>query len=254
MDDQTIARVEKKYLITRSEMNELLKRVQKNLQKDEYFSETVLSLYFDDDNFSLAIRSIDRPNFRAKVRLRAYDVPTKSSKVFFEVKSKLVKGKKKVGNKRRLVLPLKDIYSYLNTKSALESFIKPKNNPADDFKNRQIARELDYLINTLHLSPKILISVDRLAYVGKGNSNFRLTFDKNLRFRTKNLRLEKGSDGEKHFDFTPEPTRNIIMEVKTMHSMPPWFVRELSRQKLYPVRFSKYGKIYQLTKERNKNV
>ena len=44
------------------------------------------------------------------------------------------------------------------------------------------------------------------------------------------------------------------MEVKTMHSMPPWFVRELSRQKLYPVRFSKYGKIYQLTKERNKNV
>lgn len=124
-----------------------------------------------------------------------------------------------------------------------------------DFQQIQVAKELSYTIKNYGLKPKIIISSDRTAFRGKDDQNFRLTFDENLRFRTTNLKLEKGSTGEKYFPSTSDPKRGIIMEVKTMNAMPPWFVAEISRLKIYPSRFSKYGKIYQLIKERNdKNV
>ncbi|MBQ7802501.1 polyphosphate polymerase domain-containing protein [Candidatus Saccharibacteria bacterium] len=252
MDDKTIERIEEKYLITSKEKTELLKAIKSNLRKDEFFSEEVLSIYFDTKNYDLVIKSIDRPDFREKVRIRAYNVPKLSSPIFFEIKTKLKVGKKKIGNKRRLSLPLKDFYQYLEKDANLEELAKnfSKNNK----KQVQIARELDYLMKYYRLEPKLFIGADRVAYVGKDDSNFRLTFDSNLRFREKKLRLEKGSDGEKFFPLTSDPKHDIIMEVKTMNAMPPWFARELSRLKIYPVRFSKYGKIYELIKERNKNV
>ena len=252
MDDKTILRTEEKYLITKSEKTELLSRIEKNLKHDEFYKEEVLSLYFDTKNFDLVIKSIDRPNFREKVRVRAYNVPKKSSKIFFEVKTKYKKGKKKIGNKRRLVLPLKDFYAYYENGESLEKLVKK--NSGDSFRELQIARELDYLMKYYKLEPKVLIATDRIAYVGKDDPGFRLTFDKDLRFRTENLKLEKGSNGEKYFPNTDDPKHDIVMEVKTMNSMPPWFVKELSRLKIYPARFSKYGKIYQLIQERTKNV
>lgn len=247
-DDRTIERVEEKYLISRSEKTALLKKIQLHLEKDEYFKEEVLSLYFDTSHYDLANRSIDRPSFREKIRIRAYNVPTKSSPVFFEVKSKLATCGLKVGNKRRLVLPLKDCYDYLKTGKNLEKITRAYSH--DDRQQRQVARELDYLMHYYQLEPKALIITNRTAYVGRDNRSFRLTFDENLRFRTTNLRLEQGTKGEKFF----HPPKNIIMEVKILDSMPLWFTRELTRLKIYPTRFSKYGKIYQLTKERNKHV
>ena len=101
------------------------------------------------------------------------------------------------------------------------------------------------------LEPKVLISADRLAFSSKYDPEFRLTFDENLRFRTKDLTFRKGSKGKKYFPTTDEPKKSVIMEVKTMNAMPPWFVKELSRLMIYPTRFSKYGKIYQLINERN---
>lgn len=252
MDDKTIERIEEKYLLTKVEKTALLKKIKDRLVHDEFYKEEVLSLYFDTKNFDLAIKSIDRPAFREKIRVRAYDVPTLSSKVFFEIKSKQKHGKKKIGNKRRLVLPLKDFYKYTHKKADLIKIADKASN--GDKKQLQIARELDYLYKFYDLKPKLVISADRLAFVGKDDKNFRLTFDENLRFRDDNLRLEKGSAGEKYFPNTPDKNRCVIMEVKTMRAMPLWFVKELSRMKIYPVRFSKYGKIYQLINERNKHV
>ena len=240
-DDRTIERIEEKYLMSRSEKSALLKKLQKHLKKDEYFKESVLSLYFDTKNSDLANRSIDRPPFREKIRVRAYNVPTETSPVFFEVKSKLATRGVKMGNKRRLVLPLKDFYAYFEHGKDLVKIAKKSSN--SDPKQLQIARELDYLTKYYRLEPKVLISADRTAYVGKDDPGFRLTFDERLRFRATNLRLEKGTKGEKFFK--KSTANNIIMEVKTLDSMPLWFVRELSNLKIYPDRFSKYGKIYQ---------
>ncbi|MBQ6130361.1 polyphosphate polymerase domain-containing protein [Candidatus Saccharibacteria bacterium] len=249
-DDRTIERVEEKYLISRSEKSALLKNIRKYLEKDEYYKESVLSLYLDTKHSDLANRSIDRPPFREKIRVRAYNVPAESSPVFFEVKAKLAFRYQKIGNKRRLILPLKDFYRYLETGKNLEKTVKTFSK--NDRQQLQVARELDYLMKYHALEPKVLISADRTAFVGKDNPAFRLTFDENLRFRTTNLRLEKGTKGEKFFKKS-EP-QNIIMEVKTLDAMPLWFVRELSAFKIYPDRFSKYGKIYQLITERKTHV
>ena len=250
---RSIRRVEKKYLITRSEKATLLKALKKQLVHDEYYKEEILSLYLDTDNFDLAIKTIDRPEFREKVRVRAYNVPKRSTRIFFEVKTKLATNKTKIGNKRRLIIPLKDFYSYMNTGKNLEQIAASasNNNP----QQIQVAKELDYLIKHYNLRPKIIIVSNRTAFSGKNDPTFRLTFDENLRFRTTDLKLEKGSSGEKYFPSTPDPKRGIIMEAKTINAMPPWFVDEISRLKIYPTRFSKYGKIYQLITERNnKNV
>ena len=250
MDDKKIERIEEKYLITKAEKTKLLKAINKYLQHDEWYKEEVLSLYFDTPNFDLAIKSIDRPDFREKIRVRAYNLPKKSTPVFFEVKTKYTQGKRKIGNKRRLVLPLKDFYRYYEKGENLEKIIDKYTK--GDKQQKQVAKELDYLMKFYKLEPKFVISANRTAFKGKDGSDFRLTLDESLRFREKDLKLEKGSKGEKYFPAINEKKRAIIMEVKTMSAMPLWFTAELSRLKICPARFSKYGKVYQLTKERKK--
>lgn len=250
MRDKTIERVEQKYLITKTEKTALLKKIRKELEHDEFYKEEVLSLYLDTKNFDLAIKTIERPAFREKVRVRAYNKPRKTTKVFFEVKTKLKQGKRKIGDKRRLLIKLGDFYKYLEKGEDLEKLIEKSSK--GDAQQLQVARELDYLTKHYQLEPKVLISADRTAFQGKADKGFRLTFDENLRFREKDLKLEKGSKGEKYFPAIGEKKRSIIMEVKSMKAMPPWFIEELNRLHIYPVRFSKYGKIYQLINERNK--
>lgn len=255
MDDKTIARIEEKYLITPREEEKLLAKIVKHLAHDKYFCETVTSLYFDTKDFELAIRSIDRPDFRYKIRLRSYETPKLSTPIFFEIKTKLKQGNKKIGNKRRIVLPLKDFYHYYDEGADLEAIIE--NIPNTDKNQSQIARELEYIMRFKQLEPKMIIYADRTAYIGSKLSDFRLTFDRDLRFRTTNLRLEKGTKSKKYFPLlenSVERNRCIIMEVKTFNAMPSWFVNALSELKIYPSRFSKYGKIYQLIKERNLHV
>lgn len=252
MDDKKIERIEEKYLITKDEKAALMRAIRDKLKRDKYYKEEVLSLYFDTPNFDLAIKSIDRPDFREKVRVRAYNVPKKSTPVFFEVKTKLARGKRKIGNKRRLVIKLGDFYKYLNKGEDLVKMIEKYT--GGDWQQCQVAREMDYLMKFYRLEPKVVIAANRTAFAAKSDAEFRLTFDESLRFRETELKLEKGSGGEKYFPAVGQKDRAIIMEVKTMRAMPPWFVDELSRRKIYPVRFSKYGKIYQLMQERKKNV
>ncbi|MBR2710268.1 polyphosphate polymerase domain-containing protein [Candidatus Saccharibacteria bacterium] len=252
MDIDTIQRVEEKYLISSKEQESLLKSIEKYLKKDKYFSEKVFSLYFDTKNNDFVIKSIDRPAFREKIRVRAYNIPKKNTKVFLEIKSKLAKGRIKIGNKRRLSLKLGDFYDFQAKKENLVSILKASK--VEEKNQYQIAEELDYLLNFYSLEPKIIISSDRTAYSSKENDNFRLTFDKNLSFRTDDLRLEKQGNYEQYFKNTKDKKHCIIMEVKTMNAMPIWFVKELSKRKIYPSRFSKYGKIYQQITERQKNV
>jgi len=251
-DDRTIERVEEKYLITKEEKTALLKKIEKNLKHDEFYKEEVLSIYFDTKNSDLAINSIERPAFREKLRARMYKMPKGKSDVFLEVKSKVVVKKTKIGNKRRLILKERDFEKFLKGESLISLAEKSHKG---EFQQLQIAHELAYLMDYYGLEPRLFIAADRVAFKGRDNPEFRLTFDENLRFREKDLHFKKSTKCEKYFPSTDSPKNNIIMEVKTMNAMPPWFVAELSRLKIYPARFSKYGKIYQLINERNqKNV
>lgn len=237
MDEKTFDRVEKKYLLTQKEKKKILKLAGDELKKTEYHKSEIFNIYFDTDNFDLTIKSIDNPNFKEKLRARAYGG---YDKVFMEIKTKLKEKGVKVGHKRRFLITHADYRKLANRESTAVISAKEKIETKNDV---QIAKEVDYLINTLDLKPKILVYYNRESY--QGDKNLRITFDENLSFRDENLGFKRNVK-DKHY-FNSE--KNIIMEIKAHGGMPLWLVKILSENKIFPERFSKIGKIYELIKK-----
>ena len=72
-------RVEKKYMFTIDKYNELMKRLDTKLDSNEFPNSSILNIYFDTDNYDLAIKSIQKPIYKEKIRLRSYNVPNENS-------------------------------------------------------------------------------------------------------------------------------------------------------------------------------
>ncbi len=217
-------RTEKKYVITISQMNELLKRLDGKIRDDEFGCSTVRSLYFDTDDFRLARTSIDKPLYKEKLRLRSYNTPEDDSTVFLELKKKY----KGVVYKRREKLTYKDAIEYIyNHKKPMDT---------------QILREIDWVMNFYpDLIPRMFIFYDRNAYYGADDSNLRITFDRNLRYRTTDLDLKSDIYGK-----YITSSELCIMEIKALGAMPLWLSDALSELKIYPSSFSKYGTAYKI--------
>lgn len=229
MYENIFKRVEQKYVLTEQEYKLLFKKINKHLKKDKYFKSTICNIYFDTINNDLIINSLEKPIFKEKIRLRSYQVPSINNDVFLEIKEKY----KGIVGKRRIKIKLKDFYTYLET------------NNYD--KDNQIMNEINYYFKYYDLKPAIYIAYDRLSYCGVDDNSLRITIDFNLRSRNSDLNLELGDAGKCYFK-----DKNYIMEIKTLGSMPLWLVRSLSKLKIYPTSFSKYGSIYQKElKERN---
>ena len=89
------------------------------------------------------------------------------------------------------------------------------------------------------LKPKLYLAYDRLAFFDKNDSEFRVSFDTNIRTRRYDLRLDAGDYGEKMFDDDV-----WLMEVKINKNLPLWFTRLLDENEIYHSSFSKYGTEY----------
>ena len=110
----------------------------------------------------------------------------------------------------------------------------------------RLALELDYtMLRYRDLKPRMFIGYDRTAFYSRTDRELRITFDKNIRFRTENLDLAKGSYGE-----TILPPDRCIMEIKSLNSMPLWLTDALNQLKIFPGSFSKYGTAYSVVTER----
>lgn len=66
-------RVEKKYLLTQAQLERILPALLEFLTPDGYGETTVCSLYLDTPDDLLARRSIERPAYKEKLRLRSSD-------------------------------------------------------------------------------------------------------------------------------------------------------------------------------------
>ena len=220
--NNTFKRIEKKYLLTKEQKNRLINELKDNLIKDKFFATNICNIYFDDDNSSLIVTSMEKPIFKEKVRLRSYEVPNMNSDVFLEIKTKY----KSVVGKRRIKMTLKEFYDFL------------ENNEYDH--NNQILKELAYCFDYYNLKPSIFIGYYRESYIIKNDEYLRVTFDSKLTSRRDDLRLEKGNHGKRYF----EDEELYIMEIKTLGSLPLWLTSILSKNKIYPASFSKYGSIY----------
>lgn len=229
MADQMIfKRHELKYMISTDQLALIKEEFDKHMIADEHGMSTICSLYFDTPSYQLIRRSIERPVYKEKLRLRSYGVATADTKVFVELKKKY----KKVVYKRRVTLKEKDAMRYLI------------NGEID--KHTQITDEIDYFKQYYKgLAPAMLLMYNREAYYGKDDREFRVTFDRDVLWRDYDLTLDKGIYGAPIL----EPNM-VLMEVKTKDAIPLWMTKLLSDNHIFKKSFSKYGTAYQ-TKFRN---
>lgn len=234
METKVFDRIEKKYLITRTQKKRLLKVIKKHATKDNYFKSEVFNLYFDNDSFDLIIQSIDQPLFKEKLRARSYG---SYDRVFLEIKTKLrTYDDGNPGFKRRVMITNSGFEELAKKKATVFELTSRVRETAHDL---QIAKEIDYLIDEFALKPKLLVMYDRESY--QGEDRLRITFDENLSYRDHNLSLFKENDDKIYF----EDARKIIMEIKAHGVLPLWLVKALSENKIYPQQFSKIGKIFE---------
>lgn len=215
-----IDRFEIKYLLNKCDYNLLINKMKDFLVKDKYFKETIYNIYFDSDDYSLINRSLEKPIYKEKIRMRSYDKTNDSTNIFLEIKKKYIKN----SNKRRVVISYKDYLDYINYG------IIPKC-------DKQIMNEIDYCFKKYKLKPKIKILYDRLAYSLKGDDTFRITFDTNIRYSNDNMDFNNDDNILFMSDY--------IMEIKTFSGIPLWLNKILNNLDIYPTSYSKVGKIYE---------
>ena len=215
-------RYEKKYLLSREKYLELWSQLEPRLMPDQFFQSTVMSLYYDWDDFRLIRSSIEQPVYKEKLRLRSYDVPGEESPVFVELKKKY----KGIVYKRRVPMTEREAEDYLAGRTSA---------PAED----QISREIDWFLKTNPVQPKVLIACDRKAYVGREEPGLRLTFDSSIRWRDTQLRLTDGDHGRELLE-----DGQVLLEIKMPESAPLWLAELLSSLEIFPRSFSKYGQCY----------
>ena len=221
--NQTVfKRHELKFLITEEQCAKLKSFFYEYMIDDQYGKSVIRNIYFDTPSYLLIRNSIDKPIYKEKIRLRSYGETTAETPVFLELKKKF----KGVVYKRRVRLIEKEAMDYIDGKSSL-----PDN---------QISREIDYFISFYkELSPKMVISYEREAFYSKTDETFRITLDRNVLYRYKDLHLESGVYGKKILE-----DGVVLMEVKTAYALPLWFSTFLSENKIYKTSFSKYGTAY----------
>lgn len=219
----TFRRYEIKYMITQEEKSRIVNELMPHMQLDKYGKSTIRNVYFDTDDFRLIRRSIEKPVYKEKLRLRSYSQATKDSTVFAELKKKY----EKVVYKRRLSLTEKEATEWLTGNAPC---------PVDT----QISREIEYFSDFYSpLKPTVFLSYEREAYYMTSGEDFRITFDRRILARTTDLSLCSSVYG------TPLlPDESILMEIKCSGGIPLWMTAILSREKIYKTSFSKYGTAY----------
>lgn len=220
MQSNTFERFEEKYLMTQVQYQAMMAGLRGKMQPDMFGRSTVSSIYYDTQDYHLIRSSMEKPDYKEKLRVRAYGTPSADSNVFVELKKKY----DGIVYKRRIALSPRQSNLLLSGKQT----------DADS----QIIREIQYFVRLYQPLPRVLLSYKRVAYTG-AESGLRITFDDDIRFRTSALRLTSGNWGQELL-----PPGMILMEIKVPGAMPLWLCDLLNANRIYPTSFSKYGTCY----------
>ncbi len=84
----TFQRYETKYMLSPIMARKLRKSLPGHLQMDEYGLDTICSLYYDTPDHQLIRRSLEKPVYKEKLRLRSYGPAKETSPIYVELKKK----------------------------------------------------------------------------------------------------------------------------------------------------------------------
>lgn len=215
-------RYEIKYLITKSQQEQIKQKMQEYMIADTYGRSTICNIYFDTPSYLLIRRSMEHPVYKEKLRLRSYGPAKPDSVVFMELKKKY----QSVVYKRRISMTEQEAMRCLCGGEVHE--------------DTQIARELDYFLKQYHdPKPVVFLSYEREAFYAEHDHEFRVTFDENILWRDSELSLCAGAYGTPILE-----ADQVLMEIKTGAAIPLWMTALLTENHIYKTSFSKYGTVY----------
>ena len=221
-------RYEKKFLVSKEQYEKLIPRLLEHMDYDEHCVEgsdyTIYNIYYDTQYNEIITHSISKPYYKEKLRVRSYkSVTDKNQKVFLELKKKI----DSIVSKRRVILTMKEVENFINYNQ------KPIR---EDYLSNQVIEEIDYFLKRNKVQPAVVINYKRVAFFGKEDKDFRLTFDHKINTRRYNFKLVNSEYGEDLLEKGQE-----LMEVKILGAIPLWLTHILSDLKIVPASFSKYG-------------
>ena len=226
-------RYEKKYLLTDSQYEQVIKAFGGKMVADEYGSYSIKNIYMDTANYDLIRTSVDGAEYKEKMRLRAYGNwdRYKNDKVFLELKKKY----DGIVYKRRVSMSFTDAMFYVF------SGVRPKH-----LTDLQLS-EFDFFLKRHQIENRTFLTYDREAYAAADGGDLRITFDRNIRYQTDGFSF----DERQAANLLPQV--GVLMEIKNPLSMPLWVSQMLSKYKIRPYSFSKYGEVYKtdIIKEKN---
>ena len=213
---ETFRRFEKKYLLDENQYRMLLQKLQGHVRQDKFFETSIRSIYYDTDKYQLIRRSIEKPEYKEKLRIRSYNEAGDQDLVYVELKKKL----DGIVYKRR-------------TKGISSELINNINEC--EFSDPQVGNEIRYALRYYgKMRPAVYIGCNRTSYVSNEDQNLRITFDRDIRYRMKKLSLRSS-------EYDKPVTDKIVMELKVKDAMPLWLTGILDEVKAYPRGFSKVG-------------
>ena len=255
-------RCEKKYLIDATQRRTIEAAARQFMSPDDYGRTLVTSVYLDTPDRSIIARSLEKPVYKEKLRIRAYGREDGTALIFlcqhglvaahafygdmllaipafFELKKKY----KGIVYKRRVRMSLMGAWALAHGASyeaAMTTYPLACVRGSDPLTHHltidvQIAHEIEAALERYDgLEPSAAILCWRVAWAPQGEAaEPRITFDDELCY------VDLAA-GDPIIHPILEEGR-AIMEIKAGAALPQWLTDALSSLHVYPQSFSKYG-------------
>ncbi|MBP3866501.1 MAG: polyphosphate polymerase domain-containing protein [Eggerthellaceae bacterium] len=240
----TFERKEKKYLISVAQCEAIKRGLSGRMRLDDYGKSRIDSLYLDTVDHDLICKSLEKPLYKEKLRIRSYGAFSEADIVYVEIKKKF----KGIVYKRRVRMSAEGARAYytgtLSYEDAQKTFPVNQADAAKDLEpgKIQIARELDAFFKRHEgLMPAMVISCQREAWcpvaANDGDCVDRITFDEHINY----IDLFEAASVKRRPVISDDL---VVMEIKCAGGYPLWLCDLLAECGARPRSFSKYGNAY----------
>lgn len=243
----TFERKEVKYRLNPVQVRETKQALGAYMAPDEYGQTSITSVYYDTPNRDMISRSLEKPAYKEKLRLRTYGPRNANAPVFVELKKKHegIVYKRRIaasGSAAQLLMVGVPYERAISRHPLADEAFEADSRSA---RNLQIAEEIAACVRRNGpVFPSMAILVERVAWAplldarGAEAEGVRITFDERIRYR--DLFESTG----KRASVPLLAVGEAIMEAKVPGAYPLWLVRALNGSGAYPTSFSKYGEAY----------